>query len=272
MQAVLYSAGLGDVLRVIYQTGSYKFLSETTVPIKVICASHNPFTLEIFRYHRNNKNLLLYELGHKYDQFHDAGLRGPDINKAICEFAGVDYAALIRGKPEGYVPQFDAPDPIQSEGHIVFQPFAGSMIHRTLPPNFIQQMVDVLRQVPRQVFLVTRSYTRIVGAGRVIHAWENARQYEGGNITVLEHHSVPAVLNLIKSCSAYLGCWSSLQQAAWFENKPVAVAYPPQWHDVEKRTGYAFGLDREDCFHADFQQFSMEGLAQWLSRYAPAPQ
>lgn len=273
MQAVLYCAGLGDVIRVIYQTGAYKFISETTTPVKVLSASHNPFALEIFRHHRNAKNFVLHELGHKYEEFLVSGLRGGDINRALCEFAGVEPGDLVSGRPaEGYVPTFDAPDDIDSNGHIVFQPFAGSLMSRTFSEELTAKVVNVLRRLPCQVYLVTRSFTRKGTSGKVIHAEEDARQFEGGNIKVLEHLSVPGTLNLIKSSSAYVGSWSSLQQAAWFANKPVAVIYPPNWCDVVNRTGYAFGLDREDCFHTDWDVLDLGKLEQWFTRWCVTPQ
>jgi hypothetical protein len=57
-----------------------------------------------------------------------------------------------------------------------------------------------------------------------------------------------------------------MQQAAWFEDKPVAVFYPVNYVDVVNRTGYAFGLDREDCYHADYLQFNEEAFEAWLQK------
>ncbi len=272
MRPVLFCAGLGDVVKVIYETAAYKHISEATEPVPVICASHNPFSLEIFRYHRNAKNFVLYELGHKYEEFLNAGLRGEDINRALCQFAGVDHAQVVHGRAGGYVPLFDAPDDLDSRGHVVFQPFAGSLEARTFSEAFTSRVLEVLRALPCTVYLVTRSFTRRSKAGKLIHAGEDARQFEGGNVKVLDHLSVPASLNLIKTCSAYVGSWSSLQQAAWFEHKPVAVVYPRNWSDVVKRTHYAFGLDREDCLHTDFEGYDADKLRAWFTRWLPAPQ
>ncbi len=265
MQPVLYCAGLGDVIRSIYKSLGYKYLCEATEPVSVIVASHNPFTMEIFRFHPNARNFILFELGHKYVEFMEAGLRGAEINKALCGFAGLDHNNLVRGSSEGYVPRFHAQDDIASSGHIVFQPFAGCLTDRTLPQDLIARIVDVLRTQPRPVFIITRSYIRKGHTGRVIHNEENARQFEGGNVTVLDNLSVPASLNLIKSASGYIGSWSSLHQASWFENKPVAVFYPLNQIDVRERSGYAFGLDRPDCYHASFPDADMAKLADWLT-------
>jgi hypothetical protein len=98
MSVALYCAGLGDVIRVCYETASYRTISAATEPVPVIVASHNPFAMEIFRHHRNAKNFILYDLAHKYEEFLAAGLRGPDINRALCEFAGLDsFAAMQMG-------------------------------------------------------------------------------------------------------------------------------------------------------------------------------
>lgn len=272
MQAALFAAGLGDVIRKIYLTRSYQVLSETTKPVKVLCASHNPFASEIFRFHRNASNFIIYELGHKYDEFLKKGLRALELDKAVSEFAGVKWEDVISGKASsGYVPQFDAPDTIDSTGHVIFQPFSGSLVSRTLSEKLVEQMVGVLEQVPCKVYIITRSFVRIGVSGRLAHADENARRFAGGNITVLDHLSVPATLNLVKSCSAFVGCWSSLQQAAWFENKPVGSVYPKNWTDVVNRSDYAFGLDRPDCYHADFNSLDLEKLKAWLTQWVPPP-
>lgn len=267
MSAALFSAGLGDVIRVCYQNASYRVLSETTEPLPVIVASHNPFSIEIFRHHRNAKHFILYDLAHKYEEFLNAGLRGVDINRALCAFAGLDHAQLIRGPADGHVPVFDAPDNINSKGHIVFQPFAGNAAYRSLPPPLIETMVQTLRSLPFQVFLVTRSYLRSCGGDKTMHAAEDGRRFEGGNITVLDDLTVPATLNLVKNCHAYVGSWSSLQQAAWYEQKPVAVFYPENYHDVMQCTDYAFGMDRENTLGREFPQADADELATFLQRW-----
>lgn len=267
MSAALFAAGLGDVIRVCYQNASYRMLSEATQPVPVIVASHNPFSIEIFRHHRNAKNFILYDLAHKYEEFLNAGLRGPDISRALCDFAGVDYAKLTRGPANGHVPVFDAPDDIDSKGHIVFQPFAGHAPHRSLPHDLIEKTVRVLRQLTCRVFVVTRSYFRPDLKGKTVHSVEDARSVGGGNITVLDSLTVPATLNLIKNSRAYVGSWSSLQQAAWFENKPVAVFYPEKHYDIVQRTGYAFGMDRENTLGREYPQVDAAELAEFLQRW-----
>lgn len=267
MSVALFAAGLGDVIRVCYQNAAYRVLSEAAQPVHVLMASHNPFAIEIFRHHRNAKNFILYDLAHKFEEFFNAGLRGPDISRALCDFAGVDYGKLIRGNANGHMPVFDAPDEVDSNGHIVFQPFAGNASYRSLPPELIEKTAQVLRKLPCQVFVVTRSYFRAGAKGKAIHAVEDARALEGGNITVLDSLTVPATLNLVKTCRAYVGSWSSLQQAAWFENKPVAVFYPEKYVDVEKRTGYAFGMDRENTFGREYPQVSTADLEAFLRRW-----
>ncbi|MFC5456558.1 hypothetical protein [Prosthecobacter fluviatilis] len=267
MSAALFAAGLGDVIRVCYQNAAYRVLSETTQPMPVILASHNPYSIEIFRHHRNAKNFILYDLAHKYEEFFNAGLRGVDINRALCAFAGVDHAQLIRGPANGHVPVFDAPDDVASEGHIVFQPFAGNASYRSLPPDLIEKAAQVLRTLPCRVFVVTRSYFRPGMKGKTIHSVEDARSLEGGNITVLDSLSVPATLNLIKKSRAYVGSWSSLQQAAWFENKPVAVFYPANHHDVTQPTDYAFGMSRASTLGREYSQMDAAELAEFLHRW-----
>ena len=265
MSAALFSAGLGDVIRTCYQTSAYRVISEAQRPLPVVVASHNPFAIEIFRHHRNAKQFILYDLGHKYDEYLAAGLRGANLNRAICEFAGVNHASLIRGPADGYVPVFDAPDTIAAEGHIVFQPFAGNASYRSLPPEVAESVAAVLRKLPWPVFVVTRSFPRTGISGKTIHGDEDARRLAGGNITVLEDLTVPATLNLIKTCRAYVGSWSSLQQAAWLENKPVAVFYPSTFHP--EGGGYDLGLGREDTLACHFDSMDTAKVEAFLRRW-----
>ncbi len=267
MSAALFTAGLGDVIRSCYLNAAYRMLGEATRPLPVVVASHNPFSIEIFRHHRNARNFILYDLGHKYQEFQAAGMPAAELNRSLCEFAGIDYAALIREKARGAVPVFDAPDDIASTGHIVFQPFAGGTAHRSLPPDLIARIVEVLRGLPWPTFILTRSYPRLGTGGKNIHTVEDASAFAGGSVTVLDQLTVPATLNLIKSCRAYVGSWSSLQQAAWLENKPVAVFHPPNYVDVEARTVYAFGMDRENTLACPFSQADMATLEAFLRRW-----
>lgn len=267
MSVALFSAGLGDVIRTCYLTASYRTISEASQPVPVIVASHNPFAIEIFRHHRNAENFILHELGDKFEEFFTAGLRGPDISRALCECVGADYATLIRGKADGYVPVFDAPDDVDSASHIVFQPFAGNASYRSLPHALIEKTVEVLRKLPWQVFIVTRNYLRTGAKGKTIHADEDAKCFEGGNVTVLDNLSTPAALNLIKSSRAYVGSWSSLHQAAWLENKPVAVFYPVNYIADQKHRAYAFGLDRQNTMGRDFFQVEAQELKAFLRRW-----
>lgn len=265
-KVALFSAGLGDVIRVMYQSNHYKYICEATEPVHVIVASHNPFTMEIFKFHRNAHNFILYDLGHKYEECIRSEVFGTDITNTLYGFIGASRANFIHGKCNAdFKPIFDAPDNIDSKGHIIFQPYAGNYDARTFKPEFIEKIISVLRKQKKTVYILTRSYIRKGMSGKVVHSEENAKQYEGGNIVVLDNLSVPAALNLVKNSSAYVGAWSSMQQIAWFENKPVAVFYQPNNIDVVNRTGYAFGLDRPDCLHSDYPSFDAAQFELWIN-------
>lgn len=272
MRPVLFNAGLGDVIRTCYLTRSFQHLDEAASPVQVVVASHNPYSLELFRFHRNARHFILYDLGHKYQELLGRGLQGSGLNRALCEFAGVDHAALVREPPDaGYRPRFDAPDLIPSSGHVVFQPFAGNNRYRALPPVLLEAVVALLRRLPCPVYLVTRSYLR--GVGGDLHDVEDARSFAGGNITVLEHLSTPATMDLVRNARAVVGSFSSLVQAAWFEDKPVATFYPPDCLDAcgLPRSGYAFGMDRPDCLGRAFPDASLDELAAFLAGLFPEP-
>ena len=262
----LFSAGLGDVIRVMYQSNHYKYICEAKEPVHVIVASHNPFTMEIFKFHRNAHNFILYDLGHKYEECARSGISGPDVTNTLYGFIGASRANFIHGNCDtSFKPEFDALDNIDSKGHIIFQPYAGNHDARTFKPEFIEKILSVLRKQKKTVYILTRSYIRKGISGKVVHSEENAKQYEGGNIVVLDNLSVPATLNLVKNSSAYVGAWSSMQQMAWFENKPVAVFYQPNNVDVVRRSGYAFGLDRPDCLHSDYPSFDATQFESWIN-------
>lgn len=271
-----FAGGLGDVFRSAYREAAYAWLSSVEEPTAVLVASHNPFTVEIFRHHRNSKNFVILDLGHKFEELVGAGLRGVEVTERICSFAGLARRGAVRGSaPKDFKPVFDAPDNVESDGHIVLQPFAGATDARSWRPDFLETVVAALRRQPRRVYVVTRGYPRRRADGRAVHGAEDARRFAGGNIEVLENLSVPASLNLVRRSAGYVGSWSSLHQAAWLEGKPVAVFYPKNFVDVVNRTGYAFGLDRPDCLHADYSGFSVEALEAWLrnpvTRPGPGP-
>ena len=270
-----FDGGLGDIVRIIYQSDAYRWLSGVTSPTPVVVASGNPFSVEIFRCHRNSGNFVIYDLSRKRQLLMAEGLRGIECHQALCDFAGLRHSDIVRGlPPEGYSPIFDAPDDIDSDGHFVLQPFSGSNDARSWHPKFIERVVAALRFQPRRTFLLTRNFIRQDSAGRVVHAVEDARPFEGGNITVLDNLSVPGALNLVKRSTAYVGSWSSLHQAAWLEGKPVAVFYQPKNVDVMRRTAYAFGLDRPDCLHADYPKFDEGAFTAWVAnpfqRFGPS--
>jgi hypothetical protein len=269
MRPVIFTAGLGDVIRTCYLTRSLQHLEEAASPVSVLVASHNPFSMELFRFHRNATQFVLYDLGHKYQELLGK-LTAREINEEICRFAGVDHASLVRGPADpGYRPTFDAPDNVASSGHIVFQPFAGNNGYRGLPSGLTERIVPVLREQPCPVFLVTRNYLRGTAGPGALHGDEDAHQWAGGNITVLDSLSTPATLNLVKSSRAVVGSFSSLVQAAWFEDKPVATFYPANCRDAcgDPPSPYAFGMKRADCLGRTFSEADVNELRTFLARW-----
>lgn len=270
MRPVIFTAGLGDVIRTCYLTRSLQHLEEAASPVPVVVASHNPFSMELFRFHRNATQFVLYDLGHKYQELLGQKLTAREINEELCRFAGVDHASLVRGPAgPGFRPTFDAPDELGSAGHIIFQPFAGNNSYRGLPAGLMERIVLVLREQPCPVFLITRSYLRGTAGAGALHGEEDARQWADGNITVLDSLSTPATLNLVKSCRALVGSFSSLVQAAWFEDKPVATFYPADCRDAcgDPPSPYAFGMKRADCLGRTFSEADMNELRRFLSRW-----
>ncbi|WP_075090181.1 hypothetical protein [Verrucomicrobium spinosum] len=156
-----------------------------------------------------------------------------------------------------------------STGHIVFQPFAGNNRYRGLPVALVERIVQVLREQPCPVFLVTRSYLRGTARPGVLHGTEDGHQWAGDNITVLDSLSTPATLNLVKSSRALVGSFSSLVQAAWFEDKPVATFYPADCRDAcgDPPSPYAFGMDRADCQGRSFSEADVDELRTFLARW-----
>ncbi len=266
MKVTYFGAGLGDVIRSIYLREGYRLLSETTEPMAVIVASHNPYSIEIFRHHKNNSKFVLYDLGHKFDEFLHSRMDGSKMLESLVTFAGHSMDDLVLGKSDGYDPIFHAPDEIASHGHIVFCPFAGSTGARTFTREFTVRVLEVLKRSGRAVYLVSRDFPRIDPRGRVIHGSESTASFASENVICLNNLSVPASINLVKNSAAYVGSWTSLQQAAWFANKPVAVFYPPNWSGATKASAYAFGIDRPDCHHSDYESFDESALRVWLGR------
>jgi hypothetical protein len=264
---VYFTGGLGDIIRTIYMTKSYQFISETKKQTIIIIASHNPYVVELFKFHKNAKNFIIIDLSHKYLEYLYQGLKGPQITHRLCFFLKLNPRQAKRGiANQTSVPEFYAPDEILSKNHVIFQPYSG-LKGKDFPKDAMMKIFNLIKNTQLHIYVVGRDYIRLNKKGEHIHSAEDFSFFEGKNVTVIKNLSIPATLNLVRNAKLFLGTWSSLQQAAWFENKPVAVFYPPKYECVTQPSEYAFGLNRQDCFHSDFNTIHYENLEKWLNTY-----
>jgi hypothetical protein len=84
MQAVLFSAGLGDSIRAFYLTDRYTRLSETNEMLAVILATRNLCVHECFLHHPNRINFKIIHIPGQYDRLFAEGLRRKELNDALC--------------------------------------------------------------------------------------------------------------------------------------------------------------------------------------------
>jgi hypothetical protein len=268
---VYFSGGLGDVIRALYTKKGYILLNNAQKPIAIVLASHNPFTKEIFLFHANFRRFILIDVSISYETLFAKGFRGDDLTAQIKKSIPYGVNSCI-GTEQHKNPKriFTAPDTLEIlnfEKYVIFQPFAGGNA-RNIPCNLIIEILETLDKRKIKTFILMRSFVRTDFKGKLIHDDEklnstiNLSKYS--QVKLLNNLSVPATLQLLQNSKGCIGSWSSLHQAAWFEKKPVAVYYPPKYIDVEKRTGYAFGLDYADTIHADFSSFDLEQFEKWL--------
>jgi hypothetical protein len=266
MQAVIFSAGLGDVIRSFYQTDRYARVCETSERLGVILATHNPCVHECFLHHPNRERLHIVELPGQYDRLRGNGFKGIELQHALIESAGFAPSEVI-SNPRDYRPLFYAADDTGAADGIVIQPFAGGR-SRNLPPRVLRQLVSACLETGRNVHLVTRSYLRFCD-GRQIHDEECIPEDLLVHPALIWHRnlSVPATLNLIKNCAYFAGCHSSLLQAAWFEGKPVFALYPDgqtDWSAEKIGSSYSFGAGFSNTRHLPFSQFDPKSLRTHL--------
>lgn len=267
MQAVIFSAGLGDTIRAFYQTDRYARICETRTTLGVILAGHNPYIYECFTHHPNLANLRVVQIPGKYDLLREKGLQGDELQNAIAHHAGFEPSAIV-GLPSQYSPTFYACDDVYSSLSIVIQPFA-SKSHRRIPPSILRKIVHECLATGYSIHIITRSYRRYQSE-KLTHDAEEIPPELAAHPSIHWHRnlSVPASLNLIKGCSLFIGCHSALLQAAWLENKPVFALYPDdhvEWNHENIGNTYTFGAFFPKTKHFPFSCFNQGVLSKFLA-------
>lgn len=268
MKAVFFAAGLGDFIRVCYQTNSYTLLSETQEMVTVVLALHNPYAAECFYNHPHRSFLRVIDLPGQYELQRGLGLRGEELHHALMRIAGVDPKQIASQKIPSK-PVFHAEDEVEFRGHVVIQPFA-STPDRAIPEQMLTEIVMECANTGRQLHIATRSYSKQNEKGRLIHGPEELPPRIARHPAVVWHRnlSVPATINLVKNCALFVGSHSAMLQAAWHEGRTVHALYPKghvDWTAERLGKGYTFGANFDSTVHQNFKDFSIERLRAQLA-------
>jgi len=259
-----FRGGLGDVILKVYRTDAYRKLEDLTRRTIVVVMSTNPYAIELFRWHPMRLKMVLVDLSPHFQAYRGEGNTPDEAIRRAFEFAGLPFVGLEPDIQQptantGTAPIFHAPDTIDSEGHIVFQPFAGQP-GRCLPEATIRNLIDVFAGSRRQVYIVTRSYLReAFRHDGLCHDIESIGGPLPPNVRLLQHTSVPATLTLVQRCSHFIGGDSSLTHAAWSEGKPTVYLRGRVHTRFE---GYEWGAGRADCYHASYDTVDFNRIAR----------
>ncbi len=268
---VEFGGGLGDVILSIYRRDAMEVLDAATRPHNVLVVSNNPHAMELFRWHPNNGQFVLFDLHHKCLELQ--AHKPDDVIGRIYQFLDLPLSLRTGRQPATRRPVFHSVDAIASAGHLVFQPYAGSA-GRWLPAGLIENLLQAFSRLDRTVYVITRSYIRLDGpvSRRTVHPREAFPFDLPHNVIHLDSLSVPATLQLIRDSAGFLGAHSSMVLAAWEEAKPTAVFYNRGNVDfVNPGQGYSFGAKRPDCYHSDFENADVTHALQTLTDAAGLP-
>ena len=265
-----FYGGLGDIFLRIYQTKFWYYLENSEQRTGIALASVNPFAAELFRWHVNRANLLVYDLANALENFSGQGLSGKELHEALAVFAGlpwpIDWKDYKVPPPPGWKPTFFAPDYLDDEGHFVFHPFAG-MKSRSLSKDQIGCVLECLGSLPCNVYIPSRDFIRFQG-GRAAHGAEELPDLPiPPNVILLKNLSVPATLNLIRNAKGFIGTQSSLVLAAAHEGIPSLALYPEFLEpEFEAASRYASYMTMDHMSALSFEGVNEANLNRWLSR------
>ncbi len=264
-----FYGGLGDILLRCYQTRFWHCLEAAGGRVGVVVASVNPYATELFRWHINRRNIVLFDLGHALTEFESQGVKGADLHEALARFAGLSwpgkYNDFLGPPPVDWQPKFFAPDYLDERGHVVFHPFAG-LEHRTLTAAQVKSVLAVLGKLPCKVYVPSRDFIRLRSGSAAHGAEDFPDDLElPDNVVVLKNLSVPATINLIRNAVAFVGAHSSLVLAAACEGVRSLALYPAFLaEEFAARRGYAFYAAFEHMTALSFPEVDATAVETWI--------
>ncbi len=270
-----FYGGLGDILLRCYQTRFWHCLEAAQDRVGVVVASVNPYASELFRWHVNRRNIVLFDLGHALAEFESQGLKGADLHKTLARFAGLSwpgkYEDFRAQPPADWKPTFFAPDYLDDRGHVVFHPFAG-LEQRALTAEQVKDVLAVLAKLPCKVYVPSRDFIRFRAGSAAHGAEELPDDLElPENVVLLKNLSVPATINLIRNAVAFVGAHSSLVLAAACEGVRSLALYPTFLaEEFATQRGYAFYAAFEHMTVLPFPDVDAKAVESWLQAvFAP---
>jgi ADP-heptose:LPS heptosyltransferase len=223
------AGGLGDVARRLYHTTTYEVLDSLTEPILAICCSHNPSSLELFRYHKNSEHLVILDVGHIFRRrMHTERLKPfQALQSLLRQFALSPADQLAKPRVPEPIRRFHAPDLFATKGeYAVIHPSGRGW--GDWPPEVKELVGRVITQSGLKAYVLCADYI----AGDKQRKAETFPTHHA-NTTVLKNLSAPAAFTLVAGARKFIGTMSSLAQVAALEKVPSVVLYPSRCGDFK---------------------------------------
>lgn len=249
LPSVDFQGGLGDCILRIYQSNTMRLIDEGE-RLNVLCFSSVSSIGELLYWHPHADKINLIDAFHLRQYMSKKKLVGLKLRKFIYEHYGLQHDKRRFKREDYYPPKWFHTKRIPEGPYAVVQFGAGNK-DRSIPPEFYQR-----------ILLELSEFRKIYIAARDTHY--NFDFSLPDNVQVLQWPT-PAVLDLIRNCTLFVGAHSSLIQAAWLEDKPSICIYPDNhldWHGPEDWHGlkYAWGGKKENTVNIDYSTFDEKGI------------
>jgi len=264
--------GLGDLIIRLYRQDAHEILDAATLPHNILMMCNNPFAIELFKWHPNRSNFVLFDLHHKWLDFQGPGDKPEEVIRRVYQFLNLPIENRVGTGRSTRKPKFYSIDDLVAENYYVFQPYAGG-VNRCVPRELILRLLDAFSALENTVYVVTRSYIRLGGRDhkQIVHQSEEFAYELPPNVIHIPDLSVPATLNLVARSSGFIGAHSSLLLASWLEGIPTAVFYQEGNSDfVEPGKGYSFGALSPNCYHSSFKDVNVKMALSILQSHRPS--
>lgn len=260
---VEFVGGLGDSLLRMYDSDWYSSLDllREGERASVALMIHNPYAVELFRWHRNANRLFVYDLGfntpyHPWDNqefraAHGLPSRGPSI------VGGTQEKLTFYSSPEDH----EVLERLNAQGDYILLSATAATAEKTVPMALREEIASAALAAGFKVAVVGRR-----------HYFTDGRECDlkprDGVIDLVDKLSVPGTLHAVEGCAGIVSAHSSMLHPAWRMNRPVFLLYDDGIRDKVVPCGahgYMAGMGRQNTDHMHYDDFTAERLERWLA-------